>query len=120
MNTITIELPLPHQVLHPNGRTRNHGYRASLIRKARADAGIVGKLMKPDTCPWKAATVHPTFFLSQRRDEDGLYGWLKPYLDGIADAGVVVNDSVFRQGAIEQVTGRNVDRKVVLIIERED
>lgn len=118
MNTITIELPLPNNVIHPNGRTRNYGYRATLIRKARAEAGIVAKLAKVESCPWEVATVHPTFYMARSRDEDGLYSWLKPYLDGIADAGIVVNDSVFRQGAIEQVTGKNVDRKVVLRIER--
>lgn len=119
MNTITLELPLPHQILHPNGRTRNYGYRATLIRKARAEAALVAKLSKVESCPWEAATVHATFHMPRRRDADGLMSWIKAYLDGIADSGVVVNDSVFRTGTVEQVTGKNVDRKLVLRIERD-
>ena len=79
----------------------------------------MAKLHKCDSCPWEAATVHLTFHMAKRRDADGLLAWVKPLLDGIADAGVVVNDSVFRHGEIDQVTGKNADRKVVLTIQRD-
>lgn len=117
-DTITLELPLPAQVLHPNGRTKNHRYRAVMVKKARSDAALVGRFSRNETCPWSAATIHATFYMPRKRDDDGLIGWLKSYRDGLADAQIVLNDSAFRMGDVEQVTGKDAGRKVVLRIER--
>lgn len=114
---IHITLPLPPEQLHPNGRTRNHGYRAALVRRARGEACMVAKGF---TFQCELASVHATFYMPRRRDEDGLAAWLKSYLDGFQDAGIVTNDSAFSAIGVSQVTGKEADgeRKVILTIER--
>lgn len=108
-----ITLPLPSRVIHPNGRTRRHGYRAALVRKARGEACFVGR-MHPDRplLPFDLLTVRATFYVARRHDGDNLNAWIKPYLDGLADAGWVVNDRRLTLLPPEQVVGK--DRKCVL------
>lgn len=95
-----IDLPLPHRLLHPNGRTRKPLYRAALIKRARQDAKLAGIAARYDAHqrqPWDRATLAATFYVQhhQNMDEDGLMGWLKAYRDGLADAGIVTNDRGF-------------------------
>lgn len=88
---VNIELPLPPEVLHPNGRTRNYGYRAALVSKARGEAAFMARqAMKGD--PFKRAEIQATFYMPRRRDEDGLNSWLKNYADGLQSV-VIHNDS---------------------------
>ena len=117
---IVIPLPLPPEQLHSNGRTRSHGWRASLVRKARGEAKLVAGQYRPRV-PYEAVTIQPTFYLHRKRDGDGLNAWLKPYLDGIADAKIVANDSGVTLLPPIQVTGKKQSPRVVLTItERKD
>lgn len=105
MNKVTITLPLPHRCLSPNftvgsrgGRmmkstqTKKHRQYAGIYAKAEMDVQGVGK--SPN---WAAASVLPTFFFkdARRRDKDNCLAWIKAYMDGIADAGLVANDADF-------------------------
>ena len=118
MNGLTIELPLPAEHLHPNKRSRNHAFMARLVRDARETARWVTNGHTPrDFKPFGKCTLRATFYMPRRRDDDGLVSWLKPYRDGIADAGIVENDSQITMLPPEQITGKKAGRKVVIRIE---
>lgn len=114
---ITVTLPLPPEILHPNGRTRSHGYRASMVRKARGEARLIGQ-QAANGAPLLKAAIRSTWYMPRRRDEDGLLAWLKPYIDGLCDAGLIKNDSGVTLLPPTQITGAaGQERKVVLTIE---
>ena len=118
---LTIDLPLPHEILHPNGRTRNHNYRAKLVKSARRTAELLAVVewwkSKWKTC--KQAEYTLTFYLPRKHDQDGLIAWVKPYLDGLADAGVIEIDSGFALKEVRQITGKAATGKrgVVITVE---
>ena len=95
--SVTIRLPLPSRELSPNGRF--HWRSAARAKKfarltakygTEAQAGFVraGREMARATCEAR-------FYFKQdrRRDRDNLLASLKAYFDGVADAGLVRNDS---------------------------
>lgn len=86
------------------------------MREARGMAAAVARQYKPYTCPFERATIRATFYLARKRDDDGLIAWLKPFRDGLADAGIVRNDSAFTMLPIEQITGKTMNKRVILII----
>lgn len=117
-----IDLPLPHKVLHPNGRTRNHRWKAVVVAKARGDAKLAGIAARYDAHqrhPFKRATFSATFYVHhhQGMDEDGLVAWIKPYRDGLADAGIVENDRGFTNGPHVLVKGDKHPRVEIVIEE---
>lgn len=116
-NGCVLTLPLPHQMLHPNHSTGNWKWKAALRKRARADAATAARLHVPAGCPFGRASIQATFYLARKNDEDNLCAWLKAYLDGLADAGIVANDSAFTiQTPVTQITGRKVTKRVVLTI----
>ncbi len=94
MNSITITIPIPHRALSPNART----HWATKAKKVKAARGVAWWYAKVDadwtpthwtnaisTVVWYAKTAtHP--------DPDNALAMLKPYFDGLADAGVLAND----------------------------
>ena len=102
--SITIILPLPPNTLSPNARVhwaakgkavakyrRDAEYAAIAALAAMAfDAGL--RMERPR---WKRATATVAFYFRtrRRRDGDNALASIKAGLDGIADAGIVVNDS---------------------------
>ncbi len=113
-----LTFPLPPEVLHPNGRTQKPMYRAKMVSKTRGESAFVARQHAPPQ-PFATATVQATFYLPRRRDGDGLNAWIKAVLDGLQDAGIVVNDSGITLLPPLQVTGKNVDRRLELRIEGE-
>ena len=113
---ILIEYPLPPRILHPNGRTRNYGYRAAMIRKTRANAALIARGFVRTGLPWKKCTIHPTFYLKRKQDGDNLNAWIKPLIDSLQDAGIVANDSGVTLLAPTQITGAKETPRVVLRI----
>jgi Holliday junction resolvase RusA-like endonuclease len=84
--------PNPNRRLHYQalGRERKEfrGWTKLAALAAMADSGHA------DDYPLKAAIVEATFFVKvrRRRDPDNLIASLKPLLDGLVDAGVLVDD----------------------------
>lgn len=97
--SLTLQLPLPARQLSPNARVHWSGKRRA-VKEARAAAReesrrVMGDAGMRSAPRWEKATYRCVFFLpdARKRDADNLMASLKSYLDGIADAGVVVNDS---------------------------
>ena len=97
MNSITITIPIPHRSLSPNSRV-HWARKAKHVKTARAIARLLSftPQLKHETnallwtnaistVVWYAKTAtHP--------DPDNALAMLKPYFDGMADAGVLAND----------------------------
>lgn len=105
MDEITITLPLPAKELHPNARV-HHMVKAKATKAARFHAMCGGLAARERMTtafrfwgvplpPWLRAQTEATFYFptARTRDADGAASSLKAYWDGIADAGVVANDS---------------------------
>lgn len=98
---MTITLPLPPKELHPNARVhwmvkakQTLSYRTTARWVAYEVLNPIGFHGKSRPY-WKAATVQATFYfkVNRRRDADGLLSSLKAAFDGLADAGVIADDS---------------------------
>ena len=96
--TLTITLPLPDPVLNPNGRKHWRAI-AAAKKKARENARIhaLAALGRRTPPRWKEAIWSATFYFkdARRRDKDNFISAMKAHRDGVADAGVVENDSGF-------------------------
>lgn len=44
--------------------------------------------------------------MKRKHDDDNLIAWLKSYRDGVADAGLVSNDSQITVGVVKQETSK--------------
>lgn len=85
--TLTIDLPWPHRVLHPNARP-HWGTKSKYTKMARRDAAILARAagahsLKADRLNVSVTIMPPD---ARRRDVDGVLSSLKASLDGIADA----------------------------------
>lgn len=121
-DAITITLPLPDKILHPNGGSRHHPMKvARLVKNARGNAQLctLSALGRKDAPAWQSARMSAEWYFDvsrlRKHDDDNLTGWLKPYRDGIADAGVVVNDSRLTMGAHEQFKDKSNPRVVITV-----
>jgi hypothetical protein len=104
---ITIELPLPHQDEHPNARPHWRA-KAKAKKKTRGDAHFMTNIVMVNrglTYPLENPTYKVEFCLPRKRDEDGLIAWIKAQIDGIADAGLIRNDSELKLHSVEQKSG---------------
>jgi len=95
MNQITIVLPLPDKCLSPNARV--HWAKKARVVKAYRDCAAweVIKATRPANPLWSKAKYTARFYFpdARRRDADNAMASIKSALDGVADAGLVVNDS---------------------------
>lgn len=114
---VTLELPLPPKALKPNARV-NWRVKAAAVKKARSEAGLLARINRPPK-PFSKATLHATFYMKQQADEDNLTAWLKSYIDGLQDGGVVEDDQCLTILPPAQVVDRKQQTKVVLRIEEE-
>jgi len=95
MNSITIILPLPDPVLSPNARV-HWAKKAKAAKSYREVAQWAAfKKMHPAPAKWEKSSYKARFYFptARRRDADNAIASLKSALDGVADAGLVVNDS---------------------------
>lgn len=111
---VTLELPMPPKVLRPNARASWQA-RLKAKKKARQECGLLARINRPRV-PFKRATLHATFYIRNRADDDNLISWLKYYLDGLQDGGVIENDRGLTILAPSQVIDRK-NQRVVLRIE---
>lgn len=87
---LSIDLPWPSRVLHPNARS-HYMAKAKVAKKARADAAWIAKAAgirrsDPDIPQFLKVTIIFCPPDNRRRDLDGMLSSLKSALDGIADA----------------------------------
>ena len=91
-----IVLPFPDKVLWPNGRTRNHKFKAATFKKAREAAAWATKAATVRVCD-APIPVHLTVCPKRygpAPDADNCVSACKAYLDGIA-AALSINDRHF-------------------------
>lgn len=123
LSWVTIELPLPPRGLAPNTRWRNPIAlsRATMRTRESARLRTLHELGRREPPRWKRATVSCVWYFQARRkhDEDNLLAWLKPSLDGIAEAGVVENDHGFTHTRPTVGVDRLKPRVVVTVAEIE-
>jgi crossover junction endodeoxyribonuclease RusA len=93
---ITISMPLPPPELHPN-RPVHPLAKARHTRAARDRAfylatAMLGGRGKPY---WTKVQIQIRWYFTvhRRRDEKNLDGWLKAYVDGLVDAGIMIDDN---------------------------
>lgn len=95
MQSITITLPLPDKCLSPNARC-HWAVKSKAVAKLRRFAeletrNVAGRVV----LGWKQAKYTARFYFptSRRRDADNAIASIKSALDGVADAGLIANDS---------------------------
>lgn len=96
MNDFLVRLPLPPERLHPNEKPHRQE-RARLTKKARGMAKVLAlAALNGGPRPYFNRAIiraHWGFTTKRRRDEANLQAWLKAYVDGLVDAGIIVDDS---------------------------
>ena len=95
--SISIVLPIPARVLHPNFSIGSYGMRmavASARKKMRRLACEAVQAEGVDDAPWPKCSVKAEFHYkyNRKRDDDNANGSLKSSYDGVVDAGLVEND----------------------------
>lgn len=120
MNRIEVCLPLPAKQLSPNARV-HWRVKAKHTKESRAYSrlrAIIASDMQ--RLGWKAARVKCVFTFGDKRqrDKDNLLASMKAYFDGIADAGVVENDSQLTYEPIEITAPNRMQKRVVIHIEQ--
>jgi crossover junction endodeoxyribonuclease RusA len=94
VNSITITIPIPHRALSPNART----HWATKAKKVKAARGVAWWYAKVDAdwtpTHWTNAISTVVWYAktATHLDPDNALAMLKPYFDGMADAGVLAND----------------------------
>lgn len=94
MNQITVTLPLPDKCLSPNARV-HWSTKARHVKAYRNSAHVQCIANRVNGLKWMRATYKARFYFpdARRRDADNAIASLKSALDGVADAGLIVNDS---------------------------
>jgi len=94
-----ITLPLPPKELHPNARphwrTKAKYTKAYRLVSASFARKWINSGMGSKPTVWATASVEATFYFkdARRRDRDGMLSSLKAAFDGLADAGLIADDS---------------------------
>jgi crossover junction endodeoxyribonuclease RusA len=105
---VNIDLPLPPKETNPNARSHWRP-KAAATKRQRSAAAVLARQATQFACygfPWKAATVQATFYRGRRIDADNALASLKASFDGLADAGIIANDSGLTHLPVVQVTGK--------------
>ena len=112
---ITITLPLPDKGLSANARL-HWGKKHKLTKMARELAFYTARAAGVQHQQWEKASYTATFYhnINRVRDIDGAIYLLKAYLDGIVQAGLLVNDSGLTYPVVKIVVDKNCEECVVL------
>ena len=119
---VTISLPLPDRCLSPNARTHwaTKARATKRLRSLARDAASLAIGATGDALPFATARVRVVYRVRdrRRRDRDNMLAALKAAFDGIADAGVVVDDAALVYLPVEvEVVGRGGETGVDLHVE---
>ena len=100
---IHLILPIPSKYLNPNNAPHTEGaakrferIKQAAVAEAWAETKRVLAANQEKAPRWADATLEAVFYYktAARRDKDNCAASLKAYQDGIAEAGIVTNDSV--------------------------
>lgn len=124
--SITITIPIPPALCSPNARGHYHA-KAKAKATAREDAATCVMIachpiedIKSWGFPWRSARLrikwyHPT---TRHRDRDNITASLKASIDGLVDAGLLVDDDQLTTYPPERLTDKK-DPRVELTLERD-
>lgn len=118
----TVFLPLPPKECSPNARS-HWAAKARAVKKYRTVARIFSSVAWGGYPPMAKADAQIVFYYHQRRvrDLDNLLASAKAGFDGIADAGVVVNDSVITYLPVSiEIVGKDIEEGVRIRLFRVD
>lgn len=118
-----IVLPLPSKYLHPNRQPRSRkGFiiKGRLTKERRALAREMMVAERIETAPWEDVEVRIKYFFTcrRRRDKDNLLAWLKATMDGLADGGIVKDDSRFTYMPVEEEIDKLDPRVEILLVRK--
>ena len=124
---ITITLPLPPKELSPNYTVGSRGQRmgkAAKTKNYRATAATLARVAMDDCNlggDWPAADVELFFYHkdARRRDKDNALASMKAAFDGIADAGLVSDDSALTYLPVVMLKSKENPRVEVTITRKE-
>lgn len=126
--TIPLNKNLPRE-LSPNFRSRSHWPRTNAVKEARQEARIEVLVTIDPNAPYPCfqtsqfpLTLHVVVARGKggkELDDDNLWGCIKAYRDGIADA-LGVDDKHFRQGTLQQVKSETGSAYMRIAIEPKD
>jgi Holliday junction resolvase RusA-like endonuclease len=99
--SIRITLPLPDRILSPNARA-HWATKSRAVKAARATARYEATVAGGACLMLTTARIDIRAFhtIARRRDRDNLISSCKAYFDGLADAGLIANDSGFTLGPV--------------------
>jgi Holliday junction resolvase RusA-like endonuclease len=115
--SIQISVPLPSKELSPNARV-HWRVKAKATKSARQHSGTLG--LAHGRPMWKSANVRCVFTFGDKRprDKDNLLASMKAYFDGLADAGIIENDSQLIYLPVEITAPDRLQKRVVIHIEQ--
>jgi Holliday junction resolvase RusA-like endonuclease len=124
---IRITLPLPPKELSPNYTVGSRGQRLGKAAKTKKYrwgakvATVVETAGKRGMSHWPAAEVQCTFYYkdTRRRDKDNALASLKAAFDGIADAGLVGDDSALTYLPVKMLKSKENPRVEIEITRKE-
>lgn len=117
VKSVTITLPLPPRELSPNSRC-HWSAKARAVHRYRAAACLAMRIATHfEVLGWARATVAIRYWFGdrRRRDADNLLAQLKAAFDGIADAGLIVNDSGLTYLPVEVGVDRGRERVEITV-----
>lgn len=119
MNTVTIEIPWPGKYNDPNSRPPHWSIKSREVREARSRAHLA--CLQAGDCGqlWKRARVFVTAYHKTKRfrDPQNIIAMLKATVDGVEDAGVLLDDTGLEWGPVTRLKDKDNPR-VVLVFER--
>jgi Holliday junction resolvase RusA-like endonuclease len=119
---VTVTLPVPDRKLSPNARC-HWAAKATAIRSYRTNACLITHCacVKAGVTGWLRARVTIRFYFAsnRRRDKDNCLAMLKSAFDGIADSGLILNDSGLTPMPPEMMVDK-LNPRVEITLERED
>lgn len=92
-----VEVPVPAEILRPNGRTTNHRARSAAVKRYRLACGVLalGAIRRQRIEPpaWVRVTIEPRFrTMGPKWDDGNAIAALKAAEDALQDAGILKND----------------------------
>jgi Holliday junction resolvase RusA-like endonuclease len=122
MRELRIVLPWPSSKLSPNARG-NWAQKHRYTKAARSDAAIaaMAAMREQGWITADNAITSITYYSPdadwRKRDRDNFLAILKPHFDGMADVGVIANDSGFTHHPVRFV--RDANKRVEVVVASE-